>query len=58
MTVGGITFAVTVIAAIAAWSARETYRIRLRDLGDPIAVSVDEHEYALRRPRAAGGAAN
>jgi MFS family permease len=34
-TIGAITFAVTVIAALAAWSTRETYRVDLRDLGDP-----------------------
>ena len=56
VTVGGITFAVTAIAAIAALSARETFRIRLGDLGDPIAVSADEHEYL--RGRVQGGAAN
>jgi MFS family permease len=48
-TVGGITFAVTIIAAIAAWSARETYRVRLRDLGDPGAVPVGEREYQRLR---------
>jgi MFS family permease len=56
VTVGGITLAVTAIAAIAALSARETFRIRLGDLGDPIAVSADEHEYL--RGRVQGGAAN
>ena len=55
VTVGGITLAVTAIAAIAALSARETFRIRLGDLGDPIAVSADEHEYLRGRVR---GAAN
>ena len=49
-TIGSLTFAVTVIAAVAAWSARETYRVRLRDLGRPDAVPVDEGEY--RRLRA------
>jgi MFS family permease len=49
-TVGAITLAVTLVSAIAAWSARETYRVRLRDLGDPAAMPVDEREY--RRLRA------
>jgi MFS family permease len=49
-TVGALTFAVTVIAVAAAWSARETYRVRLRDLGHPNAAPVDEHDY--RRLRA------
>jgi MFS family permease len=48
--IGSLTFAVTVIAAVAAWSARETYRVRLRDLGRRDAVLVDELEY--RRLRA------
>jgi MFS family permease len=45
LTIGAITFAVTIIAAMAAWSARETYRIHLNDLGDPNAVPVDKSEY-------------
>jgi MFS family permease len=51
-TIGAITFAVTVVSAIAAWSARETYRVRLRDLGDPGAVPVDEPEYRRLRSEA------
>src|SRR6188768_319728 len=34
-TIGAITFAVTVIASLAAWSARETYRVPLHDLDNP-----------------------
>ena len=49
-TIGAITFAVTIIAAMAALSARETYRVQLHDLGDPAAVPVDSREY--RRLRA------
>jgi hypothetical protein len=45
LTVGAIAFGVTIIAAVAAWSARETYRIHLNDLGDPNAVPVDKQEY-------------
>jgi len=48
-TVGAITFAVTVLAALAAFSARETYRIHMRDLGDPNAVPVDKQEYDRMR---------
>jgi MFS family permease len=48
-TIGSITFAITLIAAVAAWSARETYRIHLNDLGDPKAVPVDKREYELMR---------
>jgi hypothetical protein len=51
-TVGALTFAVTVIAATAAWSARETYRVHLRDLGHQDAVPVDEREYKRLRAEA------
>jgi MFS family permease len=34
LTIGAITFAVTAVAAAAAWSARETCRIHLNDLGE------------------------
>ena len=49
MTIGSITFAITIVAAIAAWSARETYRIHLNDLGDPNAVPVDKQDYDRMR---------
>jgi MFS family permease len=45
LVVGSITFGVTLVAAVAAWSARENYRIRLEDLGDPGAVPVPKAEY-------------
>ena len=35
LTVGALAFGVTAIASIACWSARETYRIHLKDLGEP-----------------------
>ncbi|HEY1411221.1 MAG TPA: MFS transporter [Rhodopila sp.] len=63
MTVGAITFAVTIIAAAAAWSALETYRIHLNDLGDPNAVPVAKPDYDRMRAetladgRSAGAAA-
>jgi MFS family permease len=47
--VGSIALAVTVLAALAALSARETYRIRMDDLGNPNAVPVPKHEYDLLR---------
>lgn len=49
LTVGAIAFAITIISAAAAWSARETYRIHLNDLGDPNAVPVAKADYALMR---------
>ena len=50
--VGSLTFAVTVIAAMAAWSARETYRLHLHDLGHADAAPVDEREYSRLRANA------
>ncbi len=52
MIVGSIAFAVTVIAAAAAWSARETYRVHMNDLGDPNAVPVPLGEYEKAREAA------
>ena len=49
MTVGAIAFGVTVIAAIAAFSARETFRVHIRDLGHADAVPVPAAEYAALR---------
>ena len=50
--VGSITFGMTIIAAIAAWSARETYRIHLNDLGLKDAVPVPREEYERARAAA------
>ncbi|SAL71048.1 major facilitator transporter [Caballeronia choica] len=55
VTVGSITLAVTIIAAIAAWSARETYRIHLNDLGEPNAVPIDIQEYERLRAETVAG---
>ncbi|MGH1552209.1 hypothetical protein ACRAWF_08870 [Streptomyces sp. L7] len=49
LTVGAIAFGVTVIAAVAAMTARETYRIHMDDLGQPAAQPVDKAEYARQR---------
>jgi MFS family permease len=45
ITIGAIAFAITVISAVAAMSARETYRIQMNDLGRPDAVPVEKREY-------------
>jgi len=55
MTVGAITFGVTAIAAVAALSAKETYRIHLNELGKPDAVPLDEHEYNRIRAQSFAG---
>jgi MFS family permease len=57
LTVGAIAFGVTVIAAIAAFSARETFRVHMNDLGNPTAVPVSESDYERLRAQALAGAA-
>jgi MFS family permease len=52
MTIGALTFAVTIIAAIAAFTARETHRIHLNDLGEPNAIPVDKALYDQLRTAA------
>jgi MFS family permease len=49
MTIGAITFGITIVAAIAALSARETYRIHLNDLGNRDAIPVPKQEYDRMR---------
>ena len=56
LTVGAITFGVSVIAAVAAMSARETYRVHLNDLGRPGAAPVDERDYDRMRAQSIPGA--
>jgi hypothetical protein len=53
LVIGSITFGVTIIAAIAAWTALETYRTPLKDLGDPGAVPMERREYERLRAEAA-----
>lgn len=53
-TVGAITFAITVLAALACASARETFRLRLEDLGDPNARPMPPAEYERARLGATG----
>jgi MFS family permease len=57
MKIGALTFAITVICAIAAWSARETYRVHLNDLGNPNAVPVPKPEYDRLREQSVATAA-
>jgi MFS family permease len=52
MTIGLITFAICIVAAISAWTARETYRVHLNDLGDKGAVPVPKQEYDRIREQA------
>lgn len=57
LTVGAITFAITAIAAIAAFSARETYRFPVNDLGNPSAVPLAKPDYDRLRAASFGGVA-
>jgi len=56
LKIGSITLVIAIIAAIAAWSARETYRVHLNDLGDPNAVPVPKAEYDRMREQSMAGA--
>ncbi len=49
LTIGAIAFGITIIAAVAAMTAKETYRIHLNDLGHKDAVPVPKQEYDLLR---------
>jgi len=48
-SVGAAAFGVTVLAAMAAFSARETFRVRTEDLGEPDAPPMGKDEYARLR---------
>ncbi|MDN4588129.1 MFS transporter [Xenophilus aerolatus] len=54
LTVGAIAFGITVISALAALSARETYRVHMKDLGNADAVPVPQAEYDRLREQALG----
>jgi MFS family permease len=58
LIVGAIAFAITAIAAVAAYSARETYRLDVNDLGNPGAAPMEKHEYDRQRAAALAGAAS
>jgi MFS family permease len=49
LTVGAITFGITILAALACASARETYRVHMNDLGQPDAEPVPKAEYDRMR---------
>lgn len=53
LTVGSIALAVTAIAALAAFSAKETYRIPMEDLGKRDATPVEKRDYDAMRSEAA-----
>jgi len=57
LTVGAIAFAVTAISAIAAFSARETYRVSVNDLGNPNAAPMEKQDYDRQRAASLADAA-
>jgi MFS family permease len=56
LKIGALTLGICVIAAIAAFTARETYRIHLNDLGDRNAVPVPKNDYDRLRAETIAGA--
>jgi MFS family permease len=57
LTIGVLAFGITIIAAIGAMTARETYRVHLNDLGHPGAVPVDKRDYDRMRAQSLVAAA-
>ena len=55
LVVGTFTLGLAVIAALAAFSARETSRIHMNDLGKKDAVPIPKEEYERLRQEAAAG---
>jgi MFS family permease len=51
LVVGSLALLITAVAAVAAWSARETFRVPLDKLGEPGATPVDEATYNALRQR-------
>src|SRR6516165_2634499 len=57
LTIGALAFGITVISALAAMTARETFRIHLNDLGNPGAVPVSQGDYDRLRALSAASSA-
>jgi hypothetical protein len=49
LVVGSIALAATVLAALSAFSARETYRVHMNDLGKPDAAPINKVDYDKAR---------
>ena len=49
LTIGALAFGVTIIAAVAAYTARETYRVHLNDLGNLSAAPIAKADYDRMR---------
>jgi hypothetical protein len=52
LVIGALTFGLTVVGALATWSAKETHRIPLDQLGRPDAAPVARDEFARLRAAA------
>jgi hypothetical protein len=52
LVVGALAFGIACIAAIAALSARETYRVKIEDLGKRDPIPVEQEEYRRLREEA------
>jgi Na+/melibiose symporter-like transporter len=52
LIIGGLAFGITVISAVAAMTARETYRVHVHDLGRRDAVPVPKADYDRMRAEA------
>lgn len=57
LTIGALAFGVTIISAVAAMSARETFRVHLNDLGHPDAAPVAKSEYDRLRAQSLANSA-
>ena len=57
LIIGACAFGICAIAAIAAFTARETYRIPLNDLGNRNAVPLSKDEYDRTRAQTLLGSA-
>ncbi|MDB5856496.1 MAG: transporter [Ramlibacter sp.] len=55
MTIGAITLGVCIVAALSAYTARETHRVHLNDLGNKDAVPVPREQYDRLREQAMAG---
>ena len=56
MKIGALTLIICCVAAIAAWTARETYRTHMNDLGKNDAQPVPKPEYDRLREQAVAAA--
>lgn len=56
LLVGALTLGITALAALAAFSGRETYRLRMEDLGNAKALPLSRDEYVQARDKSVNSA--